>query len=433
MSVERSEDPRLGLLAMGLVSLAYFGNFYVYDSIGPVADLLQGQLGFSNVQIGTLNAIYSIPNVVLILAGGILVDRLGAGRTLAWTAGICFLGATLTAASPSFPVMAAGRLLYGVGAETFNIATLAAVTVFYPRRHTALMMGITLGVGRAGSWVADLSPSLWKGVYASGWQQPLVLAAGIAGTSFVASAAYWAVERRAGGGRSGEAQAQRFAWNDLLRFGRPYWYLLFLCVLWYGVILAFRSTFAIKYFQHAHELTLQEAGQINSHVFLAALFATPALGWLCDRLGRYAGLLALGAALLPVSLVVMASGNHGLGLATILIGISYSLVPAAMWPLVSRIVQPGKFGTAIGFMWVIQNAGIAGANLVAGWLNDRSAASALNPGGYEPMMTFFIVSSTIGFVFAVLLWLQTRGRETPAPVTPLDPGLAGDGLVRASD
>jgi len=411
---DSSASRNAGLLAMALIAVAMFGNFYVYDSIGPVADLLQSQLGFSDTQIGTLNAIYSIPNVVLILAGGILVDRIGAGRTLLWTAGICFLGAVLTAASASFYVMATGRLLYGIGAETFNIASLAAVTLFYPRRHTALMMGITLGMGRAGSWVADLSPSLWKGVYAAGWQPPLVLSAAIAATSFVASAAYWAVERGAAHGRKAEAQAQPFALRDTLKFGGPYWYLVVLCVLWYGVILAFRSTFAIKYFQHAHGLTLAEAGQINAHVFLAALFATPVFGWLCDRFGRYAGLLALGAGLLPISLAIMASGNHGLGLATVLIGVSYSLVPAAMWPLVSRLVEPNKFGTALGLMWVIQNAGIAGANLVAGWLNDRAGASAQNPAGYESMMTFFIASSTLGVGFAVLLWLRTRGREAAA-------------------
>ena len=401
-----------GLVAMALVAVAQFGNFYVYDAIGPVADLLQSQLGFSDTQIGTLNAIYSIPNVVLILAGGILVDRIGAGRAMTWTAAICFLGAVLTAASPSFAVMAAGRLLYGVGAETFNIATLAAVTVFFPRQHTALMMGLTLGFGRAGSWVADLSPTLWKGVYASGWQQPLLLAAAIAATSLVASGAYWVVERRSGEKPQGAAQAQPLVWRDVLGFGGAYWYLLFLCVLWYGVILAFRSTFAIKYFQHAHHLSLEAAGQINAHVFLAALFATPAFGWLCDRLGRYAGMLALGAGLLPISLAMMVTGHGGLGFATVLIGISYSLVPAAMWPLTSRIVAPNRFGTALGLMWVVQNAGIAGANLVAGWLNDRSGASAQNPAGYGPMMTFFIVSSALGFAFAVLLWFRTRGRPS---------------------
>ncbi len=403
--------PRLGPAAMGLVALALFGNFYVYDSIGPVAELLERQLGFSDTQIGTLNAIYSLPNVVLILTGGILVDRLGAGRMTVWTALVCLLGAILTAASPSFPVMAAGRLLYGIGAETFNIATLAAVTLWYPRRHTALVMGLTLGVGRAGSFVADLSPAWASGVYARGWQAALVLAAAIAATSFLASAAYRWVERRAGPRGAAAAQAQPFAWRDVLRFNGPYWYLLLLCVLWYAVMLAFRSTFAIKYFQHAHGLALAEAGAINSYVFLAALFATPLFGWLCDRIGRYAGLLAFGAALLPAALLVMAAGRGGLGLATVLIGVSYSLVPAAMWPLVSRLVEPARFGTAIGLMWVIQNAGIAGANLVAGRLNDLAGASAAHPAGYGPMMAFFTGASALGALFALVLWWRTRGRE----------------------
>ena len=64
-----------GLLAMAFVAAALFGNSYVYDSIGPVAALLQNQIGFTDTQIGTLNAIYSIPNVFRILVGGILVCR----------------------------------------------------------------------------------------------------------------------------------------------------------------------------------------------------------------------------------------------------------------------------------------------------------------------------------------------------------------------
>ena len=74
---------------LALVSLANFGNFYVYDSIGPVADLLERQRGFSNTEIGLLNAIYNIPNIVLLLVGGMLVDRFGAARILTWTAAIC--------------------------------------------------------------------------------------------------------------------------------------------------------------------------------------------------------------------------------------------------------------------------------------------------------------------------------------------------------
>ena len=63
-----------------LLAMVNYGNFYVYDSIGPVADLLQRQRGFNSSQIGMLNAIYNLPNVVLILVGGVLVDRYGAAR-----------------------------------------------------------------------------------------------------------------------------------------------------------------------------------------------------------------------------------------------------------------------------------------------------------------------------------------------------------------
>src|SRR5579871_1855238 len=84
---------------LGLVSLANLSGYYVYDSIAPVADLLHRQLGFSYTQIGTLNAIYSIPNIVIALFGGILADRFGAAVVGLWTAAICLLGAILTAVS----------------------------------------------------------------------------------------------------------------------------------------------------------------------------------------------------------------------------------------------------------------------------------------------------------------------------------------------
>jgi hypothetical protein len=51
----------------------------------------------------------------------------------------------------------------------------------------------------------------------------------------------------------------RFTFRHLLSFGRAYWDLLVPCVPWYAVILAFRSTFSIKYFQHWHGLDLTTA------------------------------------------------------------------------------------------------------------------------------------------------------------------------------
>jgi MFS family permease len=261
-----------------------------------------------------------------------------------------------------------------------------------------------------------MSPSWFAEAYAQGWQPPLVIAVLLAAASLAAACGYWLIDRRRSSGTTaGIAVARRrLALPDLHGFGTAYWLLLVLCVLWYSVIVAFRSTFSIKYFQHAHGLDLAMAGAMNSYVFLAAMFATPAFGWLCDRTGRYAPMLAAGALLLPLSLVIMATTDWSLWMATAMMGVSYSLVPAVMWPLTSRLVPAARFGTALGFMWVVQNAGIAGANLVAGWLNDAAGASASNPGGYQPMMLFFGTTSAFGFGFALMLWLMAGRRHHEA-------------------
>ena len=410
---EQSMSRRTAWIVFLLVSAASYGNYYVYDSIGPVADLLQQQRGFTDTQIGLLNAIYSLPNVVLILVGGILVDRFGASRVALWTSAVWLAGTALTAFGPDITTMAAGRLLFGVGSETFLIATTVAIVDYFAERHLAMAMGMSLAIARAGSFSADMSPAWFADAYARGWQPPLFIALGFAALGFAAALAYRRIDLRARGGAPAGpiGRQQRFEPRDLLRFGTAYWYLLLLCVLWYAVMLAFRSTFAIKYFQHAHGLDLAAAGAMNSYVYLAAMFATPAFGWLCDRTGRYAPMLAFGALLLPIALVIMATTDWSLWVATVLIGVSYSMVPAVMWPLVSKLVSSARLGTAIGLMWVAQNAGIAGANLLAGWLNDQAGAGAENPAGYQPMMSFFGVSSALGFAFAVLLWLVAGRRQ----------------------
>jgi len=405
-------------LVFALVAAAAYGNFYVYDSIGPVADLLQRQRGFSDTQIGMLNAIYSLPNVLLVLVGGLLVDRYGAARMAVATAAVCLAGSMLTAFSPEFTGMAAGRLLFGIGAETLLIALTVAIVDYFAGGNLAFAMGLNLAISRAGSFSADMSPSWFAGAYAQGWQAPLVIAMLLAATSFAATCGYWWIDRRRRReiGAQAAGSRRRFAASDLRDFGTAYWLLLVLCVLWYAVILAFRSTFSIKYFQHAHGLDLAAAGAMNSYVFLAAMFATPAFGWLCDKTGRYAPMLAFGALLLPLSFVIMATTDWSLWVATALMGVSFSLVPAVMWPLASKLVPAARFGTALGLMWVVQNAGIAGANLMAGWLNDAAGASASNPAGYQPMMQFFGTTSALGFGFAMLLW-SVAGRRHHEAVT----------------
>src|SRR6185312_11646613 len=129
-------------LAQGLmfasIALTMLGNYYVYDCIAPIAEALSRDLHFSDTQIGTLNAIYSLPNIFLVVIGGVLVDRFSARRVVVATTAICMVGALLTALGSYFPVMAAGRLLFGIGAETLSVAVMVALAQWFSGRYFAL-------------------------------------------------------------------------------------------------------------------------------------------------------------------------------------------------------------------------------------------------------------------------------------------------------
>src|SRR5882762_1982245 len=129
---ERHEPTRLyRWMVLIFVSLAMFGNYYVYDCIAPVADLLDKQLGFSDSNIGLLQAIYSIPNVFMVLAGGYVVDRIGTRKAIFIFGVLCFVGSVVTCLSGTVAVMATGRLVFGLGAESLIVAITTAVAKWF--------------------------------------------------------------------------------------------------------------------------------------------------------------------------------------------------------------------------------------------------------------------------------------------------------------
>lgn len=393
-------------------SLALFGNYYVYDSIAPVADLLTRQLNFSDTQLGSLNAVYSLPNIFLVLAGGLLIDRFGAARITTWTAWVCLSGALLTAALPNYPTMLVGRLLFGIGAETMIVGVTAGLGQWFRGSSMALALGLNLSLARAGSYAADVSPSFAKSLY-QGWQAPLLLAALIAASAVLAAHTYLVFDKRRKS-QLGQPASERLVWRDVLHFGKPFWYLLALCVLFYAAVLPFRSTFAIKFFQHARSLSLEDASLMNSWVYFAAIFASPAFGFLYDRIGRRTLFLAIGAFALPASFLVLGATTWNLWVATVGIGIAFSLVPAVLWPSVCQLVEEKRLGTALGLMTMLQNIGLAAANLAAGWLNDRAQAGPENPQGYLPMLMFFGLMSSLALLFVLLLHFSASKPNHPA-------------------
>src|SRR5205085_6015879 len=146
-------------LVLVFISLAMFGNYYVYDCIAPIADLLVKQLGFSDANIGLLQAIYSIPNVFMVLVGGYIVDRIGTRKAIFIFGTLCFLGSVVTVLSGSLKVMATGRLIFGLGAESLIVAVTTATAKWFRGKELSFAFGINLMIARFGTWLAQNSPS----------------------------------------------------------------------------------------------------------------------------------------------------------------------------------------------------------------------------------------------------------------------------------
>ncbi|HSQ74402.1 MAG TPA: MFS transporter [Bacteroidota bacterium] len=398
-------------MVLVLISFAMFGNYYIYDSISPLADVLKSQLGFSDGDIGWLNAIYSIPNILMVLIGGVIIDRIGIRRSVAIFAALCLIGAMITASSGILEIMAAGRLVFGLGAESLIVAVTTAVAKWFRGKELSLAFGLNLTIARLGSFAALNSPSWGSSLYES-WRLPLLVSVA-AGVICVAGATiYWILER------SGEKQydlgkggsADKVVLADLMRFGRSYWLIVALCVVFYSAVFPFQ-TFAVKFFIEAHGTTREAGGFLSSILTLFAMIATPMFGYSADRFGRRASLMVFGSILLIPAYLLMAYSSISLYIPMAMMGVAFSLIPAVMWPSVAYIVGQERLGTAYGLMTMIQNIGLAGFNLLIGWTNDASGASITHPEGYVPGMWIFTVLGVLGVFFALLLLRRERGPQ----------------------
>ena len=407
------------------VSLAMFGNYYVYDALSPLADVLKQQLGFSDSNIGLLQAIYSFPNIFTVLIGGVLIDRIGIRRSTLLFGVLCLVGSIITFLTPHLWLMAAGRLVFGMGAESLIVAVTTALAKWFRGKELSFAFGINLLIARAGSFAALNSPSWARSAYTY-WRTPFEIAAVVCSLCVIGAVVYWVMEVHAEKSYSlGEASTDKVVFGDLFKFGASYWYIVALCIVFYSAIFPFQ-TFAVKFFIEAHHTSREAGGFLSSILTLFAMFATPLFGLLVDKVGKRALLMMVGSLLLiPVYLMMayLPSAHHVvldlprfgvlelplLLLVTMgMMGVAFSLIPAVMWPSVAYIVDQAKLGTAYGLMTMIQNIGLFGLNLLIGWANDHGAASAQNPAGYRLGMQIFSVLGFLGMFFAFLL----RQRET---------------------
>jgi MFS family permease len=397
-------------LVLVVISLAMFGNYYVYDAVSPIADLLKEQLGFSDSNIGLLNAIYSVPNVIMVLIGGIIIDKIGVKRATFLFGALSFVGAAVTAATSDLAVMATGRLIFGIGAESLIVSVTTAIAKWFKGKELSFAFGVNLTIARLGSFMALNSPT-WARPAFENWQWPLFISVAFGTFCVVGAVMYWVMEDKAEArydlGEAGETE--KVVFSDLFRFPKSYVYVVLLAVTFYSAIFPFQ-TFAIKFFQEAHGTSREYAGFLSSLIVLFAMFFTPLFGLMVDRVGKRSLSMMWGSLLLVPVYLMMAYTSVPLLVPMAMMGIAFSLVPAVIWPSVAYLIEERKLGTAYGLMTMIQNIGLAGFNFMIGWANDYSGASVQNPGGYALGMWIFSILGFLGFFFA---WLLRRTETGP--------------------
>lgn len=387
-----------------VVSLAMFGNYYIYDSISPLADLLAKQLKFTDANIGLLQGIYSLPNVFMVLIGGIIIDKIGTRISTFIFTIICLLGASITASFNDLTMMAVGRLIFGLGAESMIVAITTVIGRWFKGKQLSFAFGLNLTLARLGSFAALNSPT-WARAFYANYKYPLMIAVGAGIIAAVMVIIYWMMDVYAEKNYSLRPVPKQDEINFKLifTFSKSYWFVVLLCVTFYSGIFPFQ-TFAVKFFMGTHGTTREMGGFLSSLLTLSAMILTPLFGLLVDYAGKRSLLMMFGSLILIPVYLLMAYTKISLYIPMALMGLAFSLIPAIMWPSVAIIVDESKLGTAYGLMTMIQNIGLAGFNFIIGWANDYS-------GGYNLGMWIFSTLGFFGFLFAFLLRRSEMGKN----------------------
>jgi nitrate/nitrite transporter NarK len=426
---------RWGMLL--LVSLVMAANYYFYDALTPIKYILTEHLGFSSTDYGIVEGFYSFPNTFLLMAilGGVILDRIGIRITGtvfvvfmmigAWITyygasaaynnggfGYAFMASFYPALSPSVKMMALGMLFFGLGAETSIVVFNKVIVKWFKNREMALAFAINLGIARFGTALAiKMGPRFAE----SDWRMPIWFGTLLLSVTFLAFIIYlvndYYLDRQIKDANPQTEASEEFHVSDitnLLKI-RSFIYITLLCIAFYAAFFPFLK-YAPDFFLNKFGVSEKASGDIAFWLPIGTVVFTPIFGWFVDKRGRAASLMILGSFILIAVHLTFAFTRINPYPLCFLLGIAFSLVPAAMWPSVAHIVNENRLGTAYGIMFSLQNLGMFAIPILAGNIldvtNKGNAAGA--PLNYTHTMIMFAALGIIALFFAFLLRKDDR-------------------------
>ena len=446
-------------IALALLVVPMFGSYFFDDMFSTVSNIFNDpsalQLGWGQDEYGKYTSGYSILCIFggLVLCG-MLLDRWGVRITGSIFVGLMVAGAGMVTwalvsglpAAQSLNVAWAGCMVFGLGSEIAGVAVTRSIAKWFKGRNMAFAMGLQLAIARLGTATAFLlSPVLIQQKVAAAGATPVVYTltetarpAFFGMMLLLVGAIFWAVfvamdarfdrarltesnTAPAEADQQASSESEQFRFKDVLKvLGNPNWWLLaLLCVFFYSSIVAFKK-FTGAILVPRFGVSAGIAGLMATILPFSTVVFAPLFGLMVDRRGHGTRWMVFGAVLALAAHLVLAfapSGSPFWGYtAMILLGFSYSLVPAALWPSVPKVIPERMLGTAFALIYWVQNLGLWGFKRFAGRIlesthGSANAADAAGNLGNTPILNvelMFLAVCVAALILAVLFATSSR-------------------------
>ncbi len=432
---------------LAIVSFTMMAGYVVAKEMSPLQFMLEkavgdGGMGWTSGEFGIFAGSRGFFNVFLLMlfVGGIILDKMGVRFTGILSCVLMLAGAaavygciTFTSPDPmwSVPLLgtikrqvalaALGFAFFGIGYEMCGITVSKVVVRWFSGKEMALAMGLQVAMARLGTALAlGFSPIIalkW------GLPRPILIGVFCVGVGLIAYIYYCTMDRRLdkeqGKQETSLGDDEQFHFSDMkLTIKNPgFWLITLLCLFYYSALYPFLD-FATKLMISKYGVDSHLAGLIPAILPFTSIVLTPLFGAWCDKKGRGATMMVLGSVMLTIVLIVFAMPSNSSVLAVTLmcvLGIAFSLLPAALWPAVPKIVPMKQLGTSYSIIYYIQNIGLMLIPVLIGKVLERDTIG--EQVDYTHSLIIFAIIGVGAIITAsLLLWLDRRrhyGLEQP--------------------
>lgn len=442
------DSPVLRWTALVLVALAMFFAYMFVDVLSPLQTMLENQVGWTPDTYGTFASSEYFLNVFVffLIFAGIILDKMGVRFTAILSGAVMVIGGAiklyaissyfvegnalydfLNSFWTSFPANAklasAGFAIFGCGVEMAGITVSKAIVKWFNGKELALAMGLEMAIARLGVFaVFRLSPYL-ADLGTPDVVRPVAICCGLLCIGLISFIVYSFMDKKLDKQLGADAEMEKedpFKISDIgiLFTSKAFMIIAFLCVLYYSAIFPFQK-FATSMLENRLGMATEDASAMFSWFPIGAMILTPLLGWFLDKKGKGATMLILGAVLVFICHSVFAlyplspdsTGSLVIAYgAIILLGVSFSLVPAALWPSVPKLVENRYLGSAYSVIFWIQNIGLWAFPMIIGkvlaWANPN-----VGTGNYDYTIPMLVFASLGILAFLLGVWLKIADKK----------------------